>query len=136
MKSLLKSTRLLAGLSTTEVAHRLGVSQSSVVRLEQSEEAESITLASLRRAAEAMGSKLEYRLAPPRSKRRESYLGLPRSRGKISDRRASAVGDILRGEVVEQSASLSPSGRIEHACLLSDLAYELSECSKKRSSDR
>jgi predicted DNA-binding mobile mystery protein A len=51
-------------MSTTELAARMGLAQSSVVALEQSEAHDSIRLDSLRRAAEALDCDLVYALVP------------------------------------------------------------------------
>jgi predicted DNA-binding mobile mystery protein A len=49
------------------MARRLGVSQPSIVGLEQSEANGAITLNTLQRAAEALGCRLVYALVPERS---------------------------------------------------------------------
>ena len=52
------------GLTTAQLASRLGVKQPSVVAMEQSEQKETIALATLRRAAAAMDCDLVYALVP------------------------------------------------------------------------
>jgi predicted DNA-binding mobile mystery protein A len=52
------------GMSTTEMAHRMGISQSRIPALEKAEEHGSVTVASLQRAAEALGCHLLYVLVP------------------------------------------------------------------------
>jgi len=52
------------GMSATYLASRLGVATSTVTRLESSEADETISLATLRRAAEALGCELRYALVP------------------------------------------------------------------------
>jgi predicted DNA-binding mobile mystery protein A len=51
----------------THLAKRLGVVASTVTRLEASEAGETISLATLRRAAEALGCELRYALVPKQS---------------------------------------------------------------------
>ncbi len=60
----IKAVRQALGMSTTQLAKRLGVKQPSVVGLEQSEAKGSIELATLRRAAEALDCRLVYALVP------------------------------------------------------------------------
>ena len=55
------------GMSATYLAGRLGVATSTVTRLEQSEAEETISLATLRRAADALGCELRYALVPRQS---------------------------------------------------------------------
>ena len=61
-KSAIRQRRIELGMSTTELAYLLGRSQSTLVRLEQSESEGRISLASLGRVAEALGCKLDYKL--------------------------------------------------------------------------
>jgi predicted DNA-binding mobile mystery protein A len=59
-----RAIREALGMSTAQLAKRLGVRQPSVVGLERSEEKGSIELATLRRAAEALDCSLAYVLVP------------------------------------------------------------------------
>lgn len=52
------------GIRVTQLAHRLGVTPAAVVQLEDREVAGTVTLESLRRAAEALDCKLVYALVP------------------------------------------------------------------------
>ncbi len=63
----IKAVRGALGMSTAQLARRLGVSQPSVVALEQSEAKGSIELATLRRAAAALDCTLVYALIPNQS---------------------------------------------------------------------
>ena len=54
-------------MTATHLAARLGVATSTVTRLETSEADDTITLASLRRAAEALNCELQYSLVPRQS---------------------------------------------------------------------
>ena len=60
----IKAIREALGMSTAQLAQRMGVRQPSVVGLERSEEEGRIELASLRRAAEALDCTLVYALVP------------------------------------------------------------------------
>jgi predicted DNA-binding mobile mystery protein A len=59
-----KAIREALGMSTAQLAKRLGVKQPSVVGIEQSEAKGTIELATLRRAAEALDCTLVYALVP------------------------------------------------------------------------
>lgn len=63
----IKAIREGLGMAATHLAHRLGVATSTVTRLEGSEADDTITLATLRRAAEALGCELHYALVPKQS---------------------------------------------------------------------
>ena len=60
----IKAVRGALGMSTAQLAKRLGVKQPSVVAMEQSEARGTIALASLRRVAEALDCTLVYGLVP------------------------------------------------------------------------
>jgi predicted DNA-binding mobile mystery protein A len=59
-----KAIREALGMSTAQLAKRLGIKQPSVVALEQSEAKGTIELATLRRVAEALDCTLVYALVP------------------------------------------------------------------------
>ena len=63
----LKTLRQALGMPATHLARRLGVVPSTVTRLEASEADDTISLATLRRAAEALGCELQYALVPRQS---------------------------------------------------------------------
>jgi predicted DNA-binding mobile mystery protein A len=60
----IKAIREALGMSTAQLAKRLGIKQPSLVELEQSEAKGSIELATLRRVAEALDCTLVYALVP------------------------------------------------------------------------
>ena len=60
----IKAIRASLGMTTAQLATRLGVKQPSIIDLEQSEAKGSIELATLRRAAEALDCTLIYALIP------------------------------------------------------------------------
>jgi predicted DNA-binding mobile mystery protein A len=59
-----KAIREALGMSTAQLAKRLGIKQPSLVELEQSEAKGTIELATLRRVAEALDCTLVYALLP------------------------------------------------------------------------
>jgi len=60
----IRAIRAGLGMSSEQLAKRLGVKQPSVVAMEQSEAKGTIELATLRRVAEALGCTLVYALVP------------------------------------------------------------------------
>ncbi len=60
----IRAIRAALGMTTAQLAKRMGVRQPSIVDLERSEEKGSIALATLRRAAEALDCSLVYVLVP------------------------------------------------------------------------
>lgn len=62
----IKAVREALGMSTSQMAKRLGIKQPSVVALEQSEARGSVELATLRRAAKVLDCTLVYALIPNR----------------------------------------------------------------------
>ena len=62
----IKAIREGLGMSTEQLAKRLGIRQPSVVAMEQSEAKGTIELATLRRVAEALDCTLVYALVPNR----------------------------------------------------------------------
>jgi len=60
----IREVREILGLSAQQLATRMGVSQPTVAKMEQAEAKGVITLASLKRAAEAMDCQLVYTFVP------------------------------------------------------------------------
>jgi predicted DNA-binding mobile mystery protein A len=60
----LRAIRTAIGINTRQMAERLGIRQQSVLSLEKSEIHDSITLKSLRKAAEALDCHLVYAIIP------------------------------------------------------------------------
>ena len=60
----IKALREALGMTTAQLARRLGVTQPSVVGLEQAEASKAITLKTLERAARALDCTLVYALVP------------------------------------------------------------------------
>jgi predicted DNA-binding mobile mystery protein A len=64
----MRAVRQAIGLPVAELARRMGVAKSQVFRLEESEQEGRVRVATLRRAAEAMGCELVYALVPREGK--------------------------------------------------------------------
>lgn len=60
----LSTIRQALGMTKTQLADRLGIARTGVNRLESNELKDSITLASLNKAAEALGCELQYVFVP------------------------------------------------------------------------
>ena len=90
----IKAIREGLGMSSAQLAKRLGVRQPSVVDMEQSEAKGSIELATLRRVAEALDCTLVYALIP--NKPLETMV---RDRARaIARKRLAAVGHSMQLE--------------------------------------
>lgn len=63
----IREIRNAISMSSYQLAQRMGVSQSTAMKLEESERNSTITLRSLERAAEAMGCRLVYAFVPETS---------------------------------------------------------------------
>ena len=89
-----RAIRETLGMTTRQLAERLGVSQPRIVKLEKSEMDGSLTLESLERAARAMGCRLVYVLVP------EKPLGktLEERALKLADRQLAAIEQTMRLE--------------------------------------
>jgi predicted DNA-binding mobile mystery protein A len=77
-----KAIREALGMTTVQLAKRLGVKQPSVVALEQSEAKGTIELATLRRIAEALDCTLVYALVP-----KKPLEGMVREHARLFSRR-------------------------------------------------
>ncbi len=60
----LRAIRTALGISTGQLARRLGVAQQAIVKFEQNEAASKITLDSLERVAKALGCRVVYAVVP------------------------------------------------------------------------
>lgn len=63
-----RSVRKAIGMSMRQLAERIGITQQSTFKLEENEQDNSITLKTLKRAAEAMDCKLVYAIVPNQGK--------------------------------------------------------------------
>jgi predicted DNA-binding mobile mystery protein A len=113
----LRAIRDALGLTTRQLAARLRVTQSTVVALERGEAAETISLKTLRQAAEAMDCTLVYALVPRQpldaavrtraeEKTAEALARLHHtmrledqalSKDDLADERERMIGELLRG---------------------------------------
>jgi predicted DNA-binding mobile mystery protein A len=83
----IKAVRQAIGMSSSQLARRLGVKQPTVIEMEQSEMKGTIQLATLRRAAEALDCTLVYVLIP-----NKPLKAMVRDRArKLARRRLEAV---------------------------------------------
>ncbi len=93
-KGWLRAVRNALGMTTAQVARRLGVSQPRIVDIEQAEVSGSVTLNTLQRAAEALGCRLVYALVPERP-----LADVVRERAElIAERESEAVEHTMRLE--------------------------------------
>lgn len=83
------------GMTTTALARRLHIAQQNVVKLENSERAGTVTLASLRRAAEALDADLVYAIVP-RKKLRDTVSA--RAALETAQKRIASVAHSMRLE--------------------------------------
>jgi transcriptional regulator with XRE-family HTH domain len=127
-RSLIRERREQLRMSTTQLAYRLAVVQSSVVRLEQSEMDESASISSLRRAADALGCDLVYRLVPRNNEK--SHQTAYRKPG--SKRRVSKVMLSVRQAELDQIGNLSSKQKLRLACQLSDFAWKARAANHKK----
>lgn len=63
----LRAIRDALGMTTTQLAHRLGVTQPRIIALEKAEAQGTVTIKTLREAAEAMDCTFVYAIVPTRS---------------------------------------------------------------------
>jgi len=79
------------GMTTAQLAKRMGVSQPRISELEKAELTGSVTLHSLERAAEALGCRVVYALVPVRP------LGdvLEERASRVADRQLASVGQTM-----------------------------------------
>ncbi len=101
-KGWVRAIRDALGMTTQQLAQRIGVSQSRIPELEQAEVNGNITLKSLERAAEAMGCRVVYALVPERP-----LVDVVRARAeRIADRQIAAVSHTmqLEDQAVEDKA--------------------------------
>lgn len=93
-KGWIRAIRDALGMTTTQFARRLEVSQPRIVELEKSEQGGSVTLNTLQRAAEALGCRLVYILVPERP-----LAEVVRDRAElIAERQSKAVEHTMRLE--------------------------------------
>ncbi len=95
----IKAIRQALGMTATHLAKRLGVTTSTVTRLETSEADDTISLATLRRAAAAMDCELHYALVP-----RQTLAGTLEARASnLARRRMAAISHTMALEAQSTS---------------------------------
>ena len=106
----LRAIRETLGMTSAALGQRLGITASGVRKLEQAEAADAITLATLRRVAEALDCELHYALVPRqplRQMRRQQALRLAQQRQERAGRTMA-----LEAQPVD-APSTSPRDRLE-----------------------
>jgi len=93
-KGWIRAIRDALGMTTTQYAKRLGVSQPRIVELEKSEQSGGVTLNTLQRAAEALGCRLVYVLVPERPLAEV----VTKRAAEIAERQSQAVEQTMRLE--------------------------------------
>jgi predicted DNA-binding mobile mystery protein A len=93
----IRAIREALGMTTGQLAKRLGVHQPRVIELERGEATGNITIKSLERAAEALGCRLVYALIP------EERLSdtIRKQASRIADRQLASVQQTMRLEAQE-----------------------------------
>lgn len=110
----LRAMRDALGMTTRQLAVRMGKPQSVVVDIEKGELAETISLARLRQAAEAMGCMLVYTIVP----NRPIDAILNDRAAEIANRHLARIGHTM----LLENQSLEPASRQrEHARLVDEL---------------
>ena len=89
-----RAIRETLGMTTRQLAERMRISQPTLVKLEKSEAAGTITLGSLERAAQALGCRVVYALVPikPLTETIEERASM------LADRQVSSVEQTMRLE--------------------------------------
>ncbi len=114
-KGWLRAIRDALGMTTSQLAGRLGVSQPRIVELEQSEASGTVTLNTLQRAAEALGCRLVYVLVPEKP-----LADTVRERAELlAQQRQAAVEQTMRLE--NQSVKNKRAARALHEQIIADL---------------
>jgi predicted DNA-binding mobile mystery protein A len=114
-KGWLRAVRDALGMTTAQLARRLGVSQPRIVELEHSEVSGGVTLHTLQRAAEALGCRLLYVLVPERP-----LAEIVRERAeKVAARQSGAVEHSMRLE--NQAVQNKRASKELHRQLVEDL---------------
>lgn len=103
----LRAMREALGMTTRQFAQRMGKVQSAVVDMEKSEARESISLSSLRQAAEAMDCELIYAIVP-----------------KVP------ISDILRGRAIDVAAQ--QFARMNHMMALENQSLDRADQEAER----
>ena len=121
----IKELRESLNLSTSELALRLGISQSSVVRLEQSAARGTISINTLEKAVKALGGELKVTLTVARkAKSKKAYRGLKRTHLPIT-KNTSRLAKAMKADEDNLTRAMSESERISRCFELSDFTKGL-----------
>jgi predicted DNA-binding mobile mystery protein A len=106
----IRSIRQALGMSTTHLARRMGISRQGVAELERREVSGGATLASLEKAARAMGAELVYAIVP-RSPLADTLRAQARRRaehylGRVAHSMRLEAQDVSHEETSSQLAEL------------------------------
>jgi predicted DNA-binding mobile mystery protein A len=93
-KGWIRAIRDALGMTSAQLAQRLGVSQPRIIELEKSEASGTVTLNTLQRAAEALGCRLVYALIPEKSLEKTVLERV----NQLAQRRFRAVEQTMRLE--------------------------------------
>jgi predicted DNA-binding mobile mystery protein A len=110
----LRAIRDALGMTTSQLAKRLGVSQPTVMEMEKSEQRGAITLDTLERAARALDCKLVYALVPAGSLEQT----LKERARKVAKNRIGRVNHTMR---LENQALSQDALHAEHERLVDEL---------------
>jgi predicted DNA-binding mobile mystery protein A len=105
----IRAIRETLGMTTRQLAARLGIKQPSLVELEKGEASGNITVKSLERAAEAMGCRLVYALVPTKPLVRT----IEERALKVARQKLAAVEQTMRleGQEVDRSTARKDAER-------------------------
>jgi predicted DNA-binding mobile mystery protein A len=110
----LHAVRNALGITTTQLAKRMDIAQSSVVNMEKAEQRSAITLETLEHAAEAMNCRLVYALVPNGSLEET----IKSQATKVAKKRLKHVGHTMR---LENQGVSSKAAAAEYARLVEEL---------------
>lgn len=108
----IREIRETLGMTTRQLAHRIGIAQKTLVDLEHSEANDAITLRSLRRAAEAMDCVLAYALVPKST--------LEKTVRAQAERLAAARLQPVEHSMALEAQELSGENRASHRAVLAE----------------
>jgi predicted DNA-binding mobile mystery protein A len=110
----IRAIREALGMTTAQLAERMGIQQSGVTLLEQREVSKTVSLETLQRAARAMNCELIYAIVPKDSLEKT-----------IDDQAAKAAKEILKRTVHTMDLELQGAGEAETKLHHAELATEL-----------
>ncbi|HEX4117691.1 MAG TPA: mobile mystery protein A [Rhizomicrobium sp.] len=114
----IRAIRDALGMTTAQLASRMGVSQPRVVAIEKAEANRAINLKTLERAAEALGCRVVYVFVP-----KQSLEDSVRARAQIiADKQLSALNQTMRLE--DQSVRGKRARRTMREKLIADLVND------------